>query len=197
MIIVFLLTFSFSNHSTDYYKGGNVQSLEKQEKYHITVINPHLTNAIDVLPDGRIRVLCESHPKQQSKGNLRTVEDSGADTSGKGLLRSIVFDEKFPGSPLSSSVIPNSPATTVQQEYQQFLDFLHRDLLIPENITTVSVREQSKQFQNFLRSNPTLLSPSGANDIQDRNSMKAPFWQPCNTNHLSDIFDRLFPQGKV
>jgi hypothetical protein len=167
--------------------------LEKQEKYHITVINPHLTNAIDVLPDGKIRVLCESHPKQ-SKGNLRTVEGNGA---GKGLLRSIVFDEKFPGSSLSSSVIPNSPATTVQHEYQQFLDFVHRELLIPENITTVSVREQSKQFQNFLRSNPSLLSPSSANDIQDRNSMKAPFWQPCNTNHLSDIFDRLFPQGKA
>jgi hypothetical protein len=130
---------------------------------------------IDVLPNGNILVLCDSHAKVRSKIS---------ETSNNEILRSFLFQESFPSSS-SSSPVPEDGK--VQQ--QQFFNNLHDQILIPKNITMAVIKEKIKNFQYYVKSSPLSLMNT---EILDRQSIKPPFWQPCNTNHLSDIFKKVF-----
>jgi hypothetical protein len=155
-------------------------------EFSILVVDPKNTNALDVLPSKRVVSFCDGYASTSSSSFFR-VNGSGKDfnTVPTSLnIVSLVYDEGFPTT--SSSLLTGETKEQLHSHHSLIFERIH-DQLRKKNLTSLSIKQKLNELK-------TLLSPMKGRfpEYRDRSVVKPPFWQYCNTNHLVDIFERIF-----
>lgn len=167
----------------NYYAHGDVHRLN-DPNHNIFVVKPESTRAIDVTTQGQIFALCTTTP------SLIRSRDSSQSEHVKDSLITLTYDE-FP------TPQQNQESNQIHQIHESLFQQIHSRLSTSpfSNITAlVDIKQRMIEFQTSviprLRREGKLLEQE---IIQDRRTIKPPFWQYCNTNHLSDIYSKLLP----
>lgn len=167
----------------NYYAKGDVHLLN-DPKHNLFVVKPVSTRAIDVTAQGQILGLCTTTP------SLISSQDSLQSEQVKDFLITLTYDE-FP------TPQQNQETNQIHHIHESLFQQIHSRLSISpfSNITAMAdIKQRMNEFQTSVV--PKLRREGKLPEqeiIQDRRTIKPPFWQHCNTNHLSDIYSKLLP----
>jgi hypothetical protein len=163
-------------------KGNIVEISRNITEFSVLVVDPLNTNAVDVLPSKKVESLCDVYSSSSSSVfgiSTNTVSASSMD------IVSLVYDEAFSSS--SSKVSLTAEVKDQLHSYHSILFERIHNQLRRKNYTSLSIKQKLKEFQSLSSS-----SKGRFPEYKDRSIVKPPFWQYCNTNHLVDIFERIF-----